>query len=112
MNLRRFAAIVVTALFGAAVGLLVGFLNSGLVGVSRGFWYWTLATEQRVAAAGRANARVTIALAIAIVSMVVTVVGISITHIEMEEMNHERLTTLPTLHGIGPPAGLASADRK
>jgi hypothetical protein len=40
MNLRRIAAIVVTALFGAAVGLLVGFLNSGLVGVSRGFWYW------------------------------------------------------------------------
>ena len=108
MNLRRFAAIVVTALFGAAVGLLVGFLNSGLVGVSRGFWYWTLATEQRVAAAGRANARATIA----IVSMIVPVVSISITHIEMEETNHERLTTLPTLHGIGPPAGLASADRK
>ena len=72
----------------------------------------TLATEQRVAAASRANARATIALAIAIVSMVVTVVSISITHIEMEEMNHERLTTLPTLHGIGPPAALASADRK
>ncbi len=34
------AAIFVTALSGAAMGLLVGFLNSGLVGVSRGFWCW------------------------------------------------------------------------
>src|SRR5437762_6609375 len=40
MNPKRLAAIVVTALFGAAIGLLVGFFNSGLVGVSRGFWYW------------------------------------------------------------------------
>jgi hypothetical protein len=59
----------------------------------------TLATERQVAAAGRANARSTIALAIAIVSMVVTVVSISITHIEMNEMNHERLTTPPNSHG-------------
>ncbi len=40
MNLKRLTASVVTALFGAAMGLLIGFLNSGLAGVSRGFWYW------------------------------------------------------------------------
>ena len=40
MSLRRMAAIVVTALLGAIIGLLAGFFNSGLVGVSRGFWYW------------------------------------------------------------------------
>jgi len=40
MSLRRIAAIFVTALFGAVAGLLLGFFNSGLVGVSLGFWYW------------------------------------------------------------------------
>jgi len=40
VSLKRMAAISVTALFGAAMGLAVGFFNSGLVGVSLGFWYW------------------------------------------------------------------------
>lgn len=40
MSLKRFMAIVVTTLLGAIVGLVFGFLNSGLVGVSRGFYYW------------------------------------------------------------------------
>jgi ABC-type nitrate/sulfonate/bicarbonate transport system permease component len=40
MSFRRMAAIVVTTLLGSTIGLLVGFFNSGLVGVSLGFWYW------------------------------------------------------------------------
>jgi hypothetical protein len=40
MSFRRMAAIVVTSLLGSTIGLLVGFFNSGLVGVSLGFWYW------------------------------------------------------------------------
>jgi hypothetical protein len=71
----------------------------------------TLATEQQIAAAGRANVRATTALAIAIVSMIVTVVGISITHIEMDEMSHERLTTHPIRTG-DRTAGHVSANRK
>ena len=33
-------AIAVTTLLGAVVGLVFGFLNSGLVGVSAGFYHW------------------------------------------------------------------------
>jgi hypothetical protein len=40
MGPKRFMAIVVTTLLGAVVGLVFGFLNSGLVGVSAGFYYW------------------------------------------------------------------------
>jgi hypothetical protein len=40
MGLKRLLAIIVTTLLGAAVGLVFGFLNSGLVGVSSGFYYW------------------------------------------------------------------------
>jgi hypothetical protein len=40
MGLKRIMAIVATTLLGAAVALVVGFLNSGLVGVSAGFYYW------------------------------------------------------------------------
>jgi hypothetical protein len=40
MNLTRIAAIIATALFGAVVALTVGFFNSGLAGVSLGYWYW------------------------------------------------------------------------
>ena len=40
MSLKRQIAIAVTTLLGAAVGLVFGFLNSGLVGVSNGFYYW------------------------------------------------------------------------
>jgi hypothetical protein len=40
MSPRRILAIGVTTLLGAAVALVAGFLNSGLVGVSAGFYYW------------------------------------------------------------------------
>jgi len=40
MSLRRLAAIIVTTLFGAAAGLVFGFLNSGRIAVSKGFHYW------------------------------------------------------------------------
>jgi hypothetical protein len=40
MSLKRLMAIVVTTSLGASVGLVFGFLNSGLVGVSKGFYYW------------------------------------------------------------------------
>jgi hypothetical protein len=40
MSLKRLIAIVVTTLLGAVVGLVFGFLNSGLAGVSAGFYYW------------------------------------------------------------------------
>jgi ABC-type antimicrobial peptide transport system permease subunit len=40
MSLKRFAAIVVTTALGAAIGLVVGYLTSGYVGMSAGFYYW------------------------------------------------------------------------
>ncbi|MCP3465650.1 MULTISPECIES: hypothetical protein [unclassified Bradyrhizobium] len=40
MSLKRLMAIVVTTLLGAVIGLVFGFLHSGLVGVSLGFYYW------------------------------------------------------------------------
>jgi hypothetical protein len=40
MSLKRLIAIIVTTLLGAALGLVFGFLNSGLIGVSSGFYYW------------------------------------------------------------------------
>ena len=40
MSLKRLMAIAVTTLLGAVVGLVFGFLNSGLVGVSAGFYHW------------------------------------------------------------------------
>ena len=40
MDLKRLMAVAATTLLGAIVGLVFGFLNSGLVGVSSGFYYW------------------------------------------------------------------------
>ncbi len=40
MSLRRAAAIVSTTLLGAVLGLVVGYLTSGYVGMSAGFYYW------------------------------------------------------------------------
>jgi len=40
MRLKRIAAIVVTSLLGATVGLVVGYFTSGYVGMSAGFYYW------------------------------------------------------------------------
>jgi hypothetical protein len=40
MNLKRAAAIIVTTVLGATVGLIVGYFTSGYVGMSAGFYYW------------------------------------------------------------------------
>jgi hypothetical protein len=40
MSLRRIAAIIVTTALGAAVGLIAGYITSGYVGMSAGFYYW------------------------------------------------------------------------
>jgi MFS family permease len=40
MTLKRSAAIVVTIVLGATVGLVAGYLTSGYVGMSAGFYYW------------------------------------------------------------------------
>jgi hypothetical protein len=40
MGLRRIAAIFVTTMFGAAVGLVTGYLVSGYAEMSAGFYYW------------------------------------------------------------------------
>src|ERR1700689_2027081 len=40
MNLKRAAAIIVTTVLGATVGLVVGYFTSGYVGMSAGFYYW------------------------------------------------------------------------
>ena len=40
MGLERLMAIAVTTLLGVIAGLVFGFLNSGLAGVSGGFYYW------------------------------------------------------------------------
>ena len=40
MTLRRSAAIVVTIALGATVGLVVGYLTSGYIGMSGGFYRW------------------------------------------------------------------------
>ena len=37
---RRIAAIFVTTCLGAVVGLIAGYLTSGYVGMSAGFYYW------------------------------------------------------------------------
>ena len=42
MSLKRFMALVVTTLLGGAVGLIVGYLTSGYVGMSAGFYYWIM----------------------------------------------------------------------
>jgi hypothetical protein len=40
MNMKRAAAIIVTTVLGATVGLVVGYLTSDYVGMSAGFYYW------------------------------------------------------------------------
>jgi ABC-type antimicrobial peptide transport system permease subunit len=40
MSLKRVAALIVTTLLGAVVGLVAGYLTSGYVGMSAGFYYW------------------------------------------------------------------------
>jgi ABC-type antimicrobial peptide transport system permease subunit len=40
MSSRRAIAILVTTSFGAVAGLVVGYLTSGYVGMSAGFYYW------------------------------------------------------------------------
>jgi hypothetical protein len=40
MTLKRIAAIVLTSLLGATVGLVVGYFTSGYVGMSAGFYHW------------------------------------------------------------------------
>ena len=40
MSVKRAAAIIVTTALGATVGLVAGYLTSGYVGMSWGFYYW------------------------------------------------------------------------
>jgi ABC-type antimicrobial peptide transport system permease subunit len=40
MSLKRVAAIIVTTALGGTVGLVAGYLTSGYVGISAGFYYW------------------------------------------------------------------------
>ena len=40
MSLKRVAAIISTTALGGAAGLTTGYLTSGYVGMSAGFYYW------------------------------------------------------------------------
>ena len=40
MSLKRVAAIITTTGLGATAGLVAGYLTSGYVGMSAGFYYW------------------------------------------------------------------------